>query len=519
MGLFGPPNIKSLVAKRKVEALIKALNYDKDDEIIVAAAEALGQMMDSRAVDPLIQVIKDKNVDHIRKACFAALIQIGEPSWESIISLLDTTDIYKESYIDWALKPIGYPAVELLISKLNSSSNQIKIINILGTLKDPKAVEPLISILVKSYEEIALNTSNLTMEQRENLKVEAAWALGEIGNKRALNALIIALQDQNYEVRFRAAVALGEIGDPQAINPLLTHYSDENPFVRSKVAEALYRLGWEPDNIEDKVRFWASNYESVGEKFELVQKCAKLGKSAVDVLISVLEDKNSSYSEKDFASDSLKEMGIPSLRQLVKENMQLGFLLLQEIGWKPSKDETSAIWWVFFRERWDKCVEIGEIAVPSMLKWFYDSGYLLWKRLEIIPALEKIGGAYVEENLKKIADPSEVNKWMKLWNIENMEFEEILRLPELDEESVLSIISALEKIRCVEIKKSAMKMYSEFLEKAADKHNKEWSGEERFIRDLGEAVVPVLDSKTKEALGSLHRLRVRIVQALENVTD
>ena len=44
MGLFGPPNVNEMKAKRDVKGLMKALAYKKDSGVRKAAATALGQI-------------------------------------------------------------------------------------------------------------------------------------------------------------------------------------------------------------------------------------------------------------------------------------------------------------------------------------------------------------------------------------------------------------------------------------------------------------------------------------------
>src|SRR5450759_2332909 len=77
MPLFGPPNVEKLKAKRDVKGLIKALGYQKDPAVRRAAAEALGQIGDARAVEPLIAALKDESWG-VRRAAAEALGQIGD---------------------------------------------------------------------------------------------------------------------------------------------------------------------------------------------------------------------------------------------------------------------------------------------------------------------------------------------------------------------------------------------------------------------------------------------------------
>ena len=48
MGIFGPPNIERLVAKGKVEELIKTLNYDKDERVVLAYFRQLDDLFEIR---------------------------------------------------------------------------------------------------------------------------------------------------------------------------------------------------------------------------------------------------------------------------------------------------------------------------------------------------------------------------------------------------------------------------------------------------------------------------------------
>ena len=67
----------------------------------------------------------------------------------------------------------------------------------------------------------------------------AAQALGEIGDPRAVEPLINALNDRDWIVRGASAEALGKIGDPRAVEPLIRALDDDEWSSRNKVIEAL----------------------------------------------------------------------------------------------------------------------------------------------------------------------------------------------------------------------------------------------------------------------------------------
>ena len=77
MGLFGPPNVEKLKGKRDLKGLIKALRYKRDGGVRSSAAEALGEIGDARAVEPLCAALRDKDVD-VREAAAEALGKIGD---------------------------------------------------------------------------------------------------------------------------------------------------------------------------------------------------------------------------------------------------------------------------------------------------------------------------------------------------------------------------------------------------------------------------------------------------------
>ena len=58
LGLFGPPNINKLAAKKNVKGLVKAPGYEKDEEVRQSAAETRRWMNKTHAVKPLIAAMR-----------------------------------------------------------------------------------------------------------------------------------------------------------------------------------------------------------------------------------------------------------------------------------------------------------------------------------------------------------------------------------------------------------------------------------------------------------------------------
>jgi len=93
-------------------------------------------------------------------------------------------------------------------------------------------------------------TSRPQHEQYENnvaasIRAEAAFTLGKIHCKEAVDGLIDALQDWNRDVRINAVRALIEIGDMRAVEPLLdVARNDPDDYARHSVQEALRAKGF-----------------------------------------------------------------------------------------------------------------------------------------------------------------------------------------------------------------------------------------------------------------------------------
>lgn len=98
----------------------------------------------------------------------------------------------------------------------------------LGNIGDEKAIGPLITALKR--------------DEFSGVRWKAAEALSKIGNP-AVEPLIATLQYADDDVRWKAAIALGEIGNPDAVEPLIHLLSDDDRFVRSRAAHALSMIG------------------------------------------------------------------------------------------------------------------------------------------------------------------------------------------------------------------------------------------------------------------------------------
>lgn len=101
----------------------------------------------------------------------------------------------------------------------------------------------------------ALKTRN------KDIRLGVIEALGEIRDPRAVEPLIGLLGDNDNEVRWEAALALGGIADPRALGPLEGALRDPDRYVRYGSAIALEKMGWSRDSPIDLAFLLAGKQE------------------------------------------------------------------------------------------------------------------------------------------------------------------------------------------------------------------------------------------------------------------
>ncbi|MCP4543059.1 MAG: response regulator [Chloroflexi bacterium] len=243
---------------RAVEPLIAVLQDVKVASVGASAAEALGELGDSRAVEPLIITMSDKFWE-VRRAAAESLDRLG---WKPKVN--HTGAVYWIAKQNWnQCVRLGTLAVKPLITTLTDESKRVRMMSaeILGELGDARAVEPLtIALGDRSWQmrgSAALSLAKLGDSRAVESLISVltsrdgdmcgvvVTALGKSDDTRAVEALITALGDRSWQMRGSAALSLGELGDSRAVEPLFSTLldKDECPIVHNAVARALNRLG------------------------------------------------------------------------------------------------------------------------------------------------------------------------------------------------------------------------------------------------------------------------------------
>jgi HEAT repeat protein len=340
-GLF-KPSVEKMKAKEDVEGLVKALKYTKDCTVRRGAAEALGEIRDSGAVDPLIQASRDED-SGVRWRAAVALGHVGSAR-----------------------------AVYALAQALKDQERDVRLCaaEALGEIRDAGALGPLIQAL---------------RDEDSGVRCKAAVVLGHMGDARAVHPLAQALKDQDKDVRSCAAKALGEIGNERAVEPLTQALGDRLYAVREEAVRALANIG-EPalDSL-----IGALKHEDRGTRRAAAEALGELGgQRAAEALAEAL--KYTGWEHYIVAVlDALEKLGdaaIKPLIQALKDAHARGNAawVLTKLGWEPRND-AEKVDYLVATEKWAELMTYGEVGLEAVLQALHHSSHFV--RCNVVDAL------------------------------------------------------------------------------------------------------------------------------------
>jgi HEAT repeat protein len=144
-------------------------------------------------------------------------------------------------------------AIEELLHCVQTELDEIVLLRLIPSLQavGTAAVPILMDLLLATHVAIYEGSNSAAFQTTEasyRLRCMAAAALGAIGDKRSIVALMSVLNDrhENYRLRLTAAESLGKVGDEYVVKPLIELFSDEREksvYLKESVAHALGMLG------------------------------------------------------------------------------------------------------------------------------------------------------------------------------------------------------------------------------------------------------------------------------------
>ena len=221
-----------------IDPLLRAALYDEDAGVRQAAALALGSLKHSRALDLIVDELTNDD-PRVRAAAAEALGHLGDlphlVRWLQTMlfgSALYDFDVGVRRAAVGALSRLDHAeAMTMLLEALRSDSwsTRIAAAEALGFLGDHGALTPLL--------EMAL------FDEQQAARRAAVDALRAIAPTKALEGLQDALDNASASVRKAAIEALSYLGDPSAAASMLEILLyDDFPDVRQAAADALRAL-------------------------------------------------------------------------------------------------------------------------------------------------------------------------------------------------------------------------------------------------------------------------------------
>lgn len=369
---------------RAVEPLGEALRY-RYYYVRQAAAEALGRIGDARAVAPLCAALHEcendddgrarQAVADVGHAALVALAKIGGPSVEPLCALLEgAADNSKTAArAEDALIRIGSPAVAAVCKACRQQDGKKGFREVIRNISGPPPDDPELRawyyVLRKEWKgvipcgELAvppLLTALVNDDPRVCL--EAAMALGNIGDARAVPLLTEALQHHDAWIRKTAAETLGGIRGVRPPDPLVGMLADPDADVRKTARKALERM--DPD--------WPNSTAAHAAVPSLIVALAARGwdvKAGAAEALGRIQDGRACRPLMELLHSLASADRITSwdLRKAVSSAL-LSILRagnLDEDLRAPAKQ--AIIGWHIACDRWDSCVEYGASAVEPLI--------------------------------------------------------------------------------------------------------------------------------------------------------
>jgi hypothetical protein len=326
--IAAPPDIEQMRSMGDEEGLTQALHY-QDAQVREAASDALVDLLAGLLKFEIGRLTYDYQRAKIKK-----LADLQKPQAVITLLIFYAYNCENSNYEDLCrtipaeVKRIGLSAVQPLIEVMEENNAEIQ------------------SFIDERDRGIIFANS-----LRRNIGDCAVKSLVEIGVP-AIEPLSVALQAESPSVRKGAAKAMGQIGDARVIAPLILALKDKNENVRQESSVALDKLGWQPDQDEEKAYYWIATRQW--------DRCVAFGAPAVEPLISVLINNYGHVLEE--AAEALGKIGdARALEPLIAtlecddiyiyptSNLEDKFVTpkiteaLRKLGWQPPETEKKQI--------------------------------------------------------------------------------------------------------------------------------------------------------------------------------
>ena len=195
--------------------------------------ELLGDINDSRAIEPLLLILQGQDQVDVEAAAKA----LGKMSLRDPNALEPIFNVYHGSKnrivrtnLDKALLAMGDYAVEPLLDIMNGKDIDLgnKAITLLGRLKSKLSVKPLVDNIY---------------DDKKEIRVNIALALAEMNDLHSVEPLIRLFMDPDWHIREKVVISLSNMGDIAVAHlKKVSKNALEDPRVRAFAQEVLLSI-------------------------------------------------------------------------------------------------------------------------------------------------------------------------------------------------------------------------------------------------------------------------------------
>lgn len=249
------------------------------------------------------------------------------------------------------------------------------------------------------------------IQQWPNNRLPGIRILGEIGDRRAVELLITALEDEDHDVRMLAAKALCNLPDARAIPALQAALNDDELLIRMAAQTALNAIG--AAALAPMVKTLRTG-ETVQQRRGAAEALGEIGNTQAmePLLVALKEDEDDSVRRA--AALALGKLGDQSAVEPLREALtdqasgvrEYAAVSLDTLGWKPGKDEYAA-WYHVVKGDWKRCKKLGAAALQPLMKSLA-TVYNTKTRQSIITTLGELGDMSAVESLKPLLQDQEL---------------------------------------------------------------------------------------------------------------
>lgn len=351
-----------LEAKAGVEPLLKLLD-SPEARVRETVINALADLGDPRATQPLVDAALEDEEPFIRKTAVQALGNLGDP--DAIGPLIKM--LYLEapgiSFFNEArrsLVQIGKPAVGMLMKTMQRKNEAVESIrmqdgseildgaveakaaSVLGAMEAQSAESLMLQQLKKFYRQFERSSGGRMSASIPGAVIELSYALGNLGSDKAVPTLIEIAKNKDPNLRLAATEALTAIGAREAVAPLLKAARAGKPKSKQAALVAATRLG----NGSHRKRFDAvanadPDLKGVGPKARVRLEAAQECKRDVGCWRQKLDSDNGRVREK--AAYELgwmqAEEALPDLMEAAEdEGVKVRMAAVLALGQLPNAD-------------------------------------------------------------------------------------------------------------------------------------------------------------------------------------